>query len=105
MIWYRNPYFGKTAEKSRERIMRKLEEESGWPFLLLITLPATKENQLEILSPGNYRRQAARKGETLIVGAAVGMREAKRLVEQIVGDVYRQTGTANVREYFAKSDE
>lgn len=105
MNWYQNPYFGKTAEKRKYELMQKIDEDGDPLFIQLITLAPGLENQMEILSAPAYRRQAKRKGEPLIIGIACGMREAKELTAQIVGDVYRLTGTANVRRFFEQKQE
>lgn len=100
MNWYQNPYFGQTAEKKKDLILQRLQDEDCLLLVHLITLPPTKENQLEIISPRDYRIQAKRHGEPLIIGLACGMREAKQVTVQIVSDVYRRTGTADVRKFF-----
>ena len=100
MNWYRVPYFGQTAEKRKYKIMQKLDAGENPLLVYLIMLAPTPVNQLEIVSPAEYRRQQRRNGtEPLILGVAVGMDEAKALVGEIVADVYRLTGTADVKGY------
>ncbi len=81
--------------------MRRIEDGVPVPRVYLIALPSGPDNQLEILSPAVYRKQAERNKETLIVGLAGGMSEARQVVCQIAGDVYRLTGTADIRSFFA----
>ena len=100
MNWYRVPYFGQTAEKRKYKIMQKLDAGENPLLVYLIMLAPTPMNQMEIVSPAEYRRQQRRNGtEPLILGVAVGMDEAKALVGEIVADVYRLTGTADVKGY------
>ena len=100
MNWYRVPYFGQTAEKRKYKIMQKLDAGENPLLVYLIMLAPTPVNQVEIVSPAEYRRQQRRNGtEPLILGVAVGMDEAKALVGEIVADVYRLTGTADVKGY------
>ena len=100
MNWYRVPYFGQTAEKRKYKIMQKLDAGENPLLVYLIMLAPTPMNQMEIVSPAEYRRQQRRNGtEPLILGVAVGMDEAKELVGEIVADVYRLTGTADVKGY------
>ena len=100
MNWYRVPYFGQTAEKRKYKIMQKLDAGENPLLVYLIMLAPTPVNQMEIVSPAEYRRQQRRNGtEPLILGVAVGMDEAKELVGEIVADVYRLTGTADVKGY------
>ena len=101
MNWYRVPYFGQTAEKRKYKIMQKLDAGENPLLVYLIMLAPTPVNQMEIVSPAEYRRQQRRNGtEPLILGVAVGMDEAKALVGEIVADVYRLTGTADVKGYY-----
>ena len=101
MNWYRVPYFGQTAEKRKYKIMQKLDAGENLLLVYLIMLAPTPVNQMEIVSPAEYRRQQRRNGtEPLILGVAVGMDEAKALVGEIVADVYRLTGTADVKGYY-----
>ena len=100
MNWYRVPYFGQTAEKRKYKIMQKLDAGENPLLVYLIMLAPTPMNQMEIVSPAEYRRQQRRNGtEPLILGVAVGMDEAKELAGEIVADVYRLTGTADVKGY------
>ena len=100
MNWYCVPYFGQTAEKRKYKIMQKLDAGENPLLVYLIMLAPTPMNQMEIVSPAEYRRQQRRNGtEPLILGVAVGMDEAKALVGEIVADVYRLTGTADVKGY------
>ena len=101
MNWYRVPYFGQTAEKRKYKIMQKLDAGENPLLVYLIMLAPTPMNQMEIVSPAEYRRQQRRNGtEPLILGVAVGMDEAKALAGEIVADVYRLTGTADVKGYY-----
>lgn len=66
----------------------------------LLVIPAGKDNQLEILPLSGYYWQVSRRQELLIVGMACKKQEAVELVQSIVSDVYRRTGTADIRAYF-----
>ncbi len=103
MNWYKQAYFGKKAEKKRDRIARDLEQDSASFSVYLIVLPLSASNQLEILSARSYLRRSKQYGETLIIGAACGMDEAKELTAEIAGDVFSKTGTACLRNYFGQS--
>lgn len=69
-------------------------------MVYLITIAPDERNQLEILTPTVFYQQARRQGYPMIVGIALGMREAKALLVQMTEDVYRQTGALNYRAYF-----
>ena len=100
MNWYRMPYFGQTAEKRKYKIMQKLDAGENPLLIYLIMLAPTPVNQMEIVSPAEYRRQQRRNGtEPLILGAAIGMDGGKSARGEIA-DVYRLTGTADVKGYY-----
>ncbi len=100
MNWYRNLYFGKTAEKKKDRIVEQIETGENRMFTYLIILAQTPVNQMEILTPATYRSQVKKNGEPLILGVACGWHEAQEVVRVIVEDVYIKTGDALVRQYF-----
>ena len=103
MNWDCVPYFGQTAEKKKYKIMQKLDAGDNPPLVYLIVLAPTLVNQMEIVSPAEYRRQQRRNGtKPLILGAAIGLDEAKELAGEIVADVYRRTGTADVKAYYLR---
>ncbi len=99
MNWYWNLYFGKTAEKKKDRIVKQIETGENRMFTYLIILAQTPVNQMEILTPASYRSQAKKNGEPLILGVACGWHEAQEVVRVIVEDVYTKTGNALVRQY------
>ena len=89
------------ANCRKEKSMQKLDAGENPLLVYLIMLAPTPVNQMEIVSPAEYRRQQRRNGtEPLILGAAIGMDEAKALAGEIVADVYRLTGTADVKGYY-----
>ena len=94
MNWYCVPYFGQTAEKRKYKIMQKLDAGENPLLVYLIMLAPTPVNQMEIVSPAEYRRQQRRNGT-----------EPKELAGEIVADVYRLTGTADVKGYYFKENE
>lgn len=102
MNWYQNLYLGKNAEKRKDSLIEKLDVgQTNFP-VYLITLAPEEANQLEILTAPNYWRQAARKGTPMVVGLALGMREAREVVRRMVEDTYRATGGADVRAYLTE---
>lgn len=104
MNWYQPLYFGKTAEKKKDLIIQRMEEENPPLRSYLITLAPTAENQLEIITPFYYRKQAERNGnQPLILGVGFGMEEAREVVCRIVEEIYKKTGTAEVRQYFERN--
>ncbi len=105
MDWYQNLYIGETAKKKKPEIISKVEaHRTLYHVYLIITAPG-EQNQLEILTPREYYKQAARKGESLIVGIAGSMTEAKEIVCRMTEEVFQKTGTVRLKEYFIQKQK
>ncbi len=100
MNWYQNLYTGKTVEKKKQRLIHEIEQEKYRGNIFLITLASNPKNQLEILSVHQLRFSYIRRTCPMIVGIASGRREALRLLESIVQEVYETTGDVKLREFF-----
>lgn len=101
MNWYQNLYVGKTAYKKKDEMIAKLEQKQDLLRAYLITLAPDEQNQLEIVAPTIYWRQAERnKYEPMIVGLAWGMREAREVLVEMTDEVYRSLGKLDYRSYF-----
>ncbi len=97
--WYKNLYVGNHAEKDVKKTIWRLDHGAGVVGYYLITLPAGEKNQLEIISSVYLKQKSLRRICPVVVGIAKGYDEALFLVQQIVSEVYEQTGTAGVRKY------
>lgn len=97
--WYKNLYVGNHAEKGVKKTIWRLNHGAGVIGYYLITLPAGEKNQLEIISSAYLKQKTLRRICPMVVGIAKGYDEALLLVQQIVSEVYEETGTARVREY------
>lgn len=102
MKWYQNLYVGNTFQKNKKKIMRLVESGKQMPGACVILLSAGEQNQLEILPLHSFYRLYADQEPPLIVGIASGMGEAKDLLVQMTECVYRDTGGAQLREYFSE---
>lgn len=103
MNWYQNLYVGKTAYKKKDEMIAKLEQKQDLLRAYLITLAPDEQNQLEIVAPTIYWRQAERnKYEPMIVGLAWGMREAREVLVEMTDEVYRSLGKLDYRSYFQR---
>lgn len=97
--WYKNLYVGNHAEKGLKKTIWRIDHGAGVVGYYLITLPVGEKNQLEIISPAYLQQKALRRICPAVVGIAKGYDEALQLVEEIVTEVYEQTGTAEIRSY------
>ena len=78
MRYYKHLYLTEGLEKKKEKIIRKLEAGKQ---------PAFPEQEL------------------FVVGITKGYDEAVELVEQIVQEVYDQTGTCDIRSYILEKEQ
>jgi hypothetical protein len=103
MNWYSNLYTGKTAEKKKESLIRKIEDGKA-PFdTYLLTLPASEDNQLEVIPAWNLKFWYNRSVCPLIVGIGIGRKEMTDMICQIVQEVLEKTGTTDLRGYLEEA--
>ena len=84
MRYYKHLYLTEGLEKKKEKIIRKLEAGKLQPGVHVIT----------------FLEQ-----ELFVVGITKGYDEAVELVEQIVQEVYDQTGTCDIRSYILEKEQ
>lgn len=102
MNWYRKLYFGKNAEKRKNRFVREIEAGTYRGNTWLITLAANPENQLELFSVQELRFSYIRRNCPLVLGIASGYEEALEVLLRIVQEVLEATGGADIRGYFER---
>ena len=83
MRYYKHLYLTEGLEKKKEKIIRKLESGKLQPSVHVITLAISEKNQLEIYPTLQFKQPA--------------FPEQVELVEQIVQEVYEQTGGWDIR--------
>ena len=103
MDWYAKLYVGTTAEKKKDRLIQKIENGKTTVNTYLITLPKTKQNQMEILPAWNLHFWYPRQKCPLIIGLACGREEATEVVCRITKDILEETGDCRIRDYFERS--
>ena len=86
MDWYREFYAGEGIAAQKEKIKRKILRNRG---MINIYIPSWELMQ-----------KYYPKSELLVVGADRGYENAVELAGTIIMDVYRETGTFQVRDYF-----
>jgi hypothetical protein len=102
VIWHRNLYFGKKAEKKADELIQKIESGKTPVNTYLVTLPTGEHNQLEIIPVWDTRFWYQGKECPTVVGLAQGRIEALILIREIAEDVCKKTGSADLRGYFEK---
>ena len=96
--WNDNCYIGKTVTDT-ENIRRRLEEGKIVPEIYLLTLSDNPRNLMEILPAVSLVQRSLADLCPEIIGIAAGKEEAFQLTEDIVREVYEETGGVQIREY------
>ncbi len=99
-VWYENLYMGINAAPQYDRIYRSIEEEMYLPEVYLITIAAAEKDQLDAYESVQLWMPALRRRLQPIIGLALGKGEAMALLQDIVRDVYEETGDLHLRKYF-----
>ena len=68
--------------------------------IYFITLASNEENLFDIFHAAHLKQPAFYRQNPFVVGIASGYDEAMELVQQMVEDIYQETGAFQVREYF-----
>ena len=92
-----------TTEKTKKmlpKIMGKLNSRKLQTKIWLITIAANEKNLLDIFHSIHYMQPLFEKLNPDIVGIAENEESAKELLIQITEDIYRETGSFDVRSYF-----
>lgn len=105
MRWYQNLYIGELAASQIEEIQRKAKLKQ-WMFgTYYITLSNHPQALFDIFHNGMLSQKLFLQQQCMdIVGVAKGKTEALEIVQEIVWDIYRQTGGFDVQAYFKKQD-
>lgn len=98
MRFYKYLYTTDKYSEKKQKICRKLRWNIGQIKVHVIAL-ASGNDLLEIYHCAILQQKAFNKRDIFIVGIAEGYEEAIALSQQIVSDVYEQTGDVKVKEY------
>ena len=100
MRWALNLYTTETTRKKLPQIMKNLQERKLQAKVWLITIASNEQNLLDVFHSIHYMQPLFEKLNPDVVGIAENEEAAKELVVQITEDVYRETGSFDVRSYF-----
>lgn len=105
MRWYRNLYTGPNAEQNIQKIRKKADAGRWMAGVYYITLTPVQGNLLDIFHNGMLKQSLFADTQCMdIVGVAEGRMEAFRLAEQIIWEMYQDTGGFDIRSYFRSED-
>lgn len=103
---YCNLYISETLQDKKDKIVKKLKANKLQPSIYIITLSQGEQNHLEFFSSVLLKQHVFDHNELFVVGIANGYDEALFLVKTIAEDVYKETGTTEIRkELLAKQSQ
>lgn len=105
MQWAEHLYLSEKTAAKKDRIIKKANRGIGMVSIYLIALASNPENLFDIFHAAHLKQPAFYRKNPYIVGIAAGYDEALELVQQMVEDIYRETGGFRVREYFGQAEE
>ncbi|TGY96905.1 hypothetical protein E5329_07875 [Petralouisia muris] len=100
MDWYQEFYAGESIAGKKEKIRWKVLRNAGVINIYIIALSSNPENLLDIIPSWELMQKYYPKSELLVVGVDRGYENAIELAGTIIMDVYQETGTFQVRNYF-----
>lgn len=104
MRWAKELYLSEKTAKKKDKIIRKANRGVGMVSIYFISLASNEQNLFDIFHAA-YLKQPAFYGQNpFIVGIASGYEEALEMIQQMVDDIYRETGGFRVREYFGVAE-
>ncbi len=96
--WHKNCFVGKNV-RDLERIQEKLENRRLVPGIYLLVLSENPRNIMEMFPAVTLLQRTAADLCPEIIGIALGKEEAVSLAEEIIRQVYEETGDVQVKEY------
>ena len=100
MDWYQEFYAGESIAGKKEKVKQKILRNAGMVNIYVITLSSNPENLLDIIPSWELMQNCYPKSELLVVGVDRGYENAIELASVIIMDVYQETGTFQIRDYF-----
>ncbi len=104
MKWYHPLYRSENLKKEEHEIIAMIEGHQDFLHTYVIVLSPQREEQLEVVHVAVTQQEALQYDQMWVVGVAVGKQEALRLVERIANEVYRKTGTLQMKQYFLANE-
>ncbi len=99
MKFYKHLYLQQNIRRQKRRIIRRLKAGKFEPPIHLIVLSDAPEGSLEIINTVFLQQKNYPKEDLFVVGIAVEQEDALVMVEEIVKEVYNETGGTDVRSY------
>ena len=98
-------YVGEQLASTEYKIVEKVHKGKIVPNLYLIVFSANPDNMLDIIPEMEILQKYYPKDGLKVVGIANGKKEALRLVQLMIQESLRETGSADVREFLKRKWE
>lgn len=108
MIWYENLYIGKSIPKKNakiRRLKRKIDQKTCFTNAYIIVLCMYGTNLLEIIPARELCQKAYPKQNLYVVGLAKGYGDALETAAWIVADIYKKTGSFEVKRFILQQQK
>lgn len=105
MRWADNLYVSESAYEKKGTIIKKANVNAGLRHVYFVTLAGNAEDLFDIFDAAYLKQPSFYKQELDVVGIATSREDAVELVQQMIEDIYAETGAFQVREYFTFSPE
>lgn len=99
MRWYNDLYVGYNALDNKSDIIKKIKRGKPQMNKYVLALPLNDYDVLDIYPSYVLIQKWYRKSDLVIVGIAEGMEEAQDMLQLVIMDCFRDTGTVRVKDY------
>lgn len=102
MRFYHNLFVSEDMVSSAEQIVEAIKMNNKTPNVYVIALASNTDNLLDLIPVRELQLPSYPKETVEVIGLAKNKADAFELVEDIVGEIYGQTGGLDVKAYFQK---
>ena len=98
--WASKLYIGDQLMSKKDKAIRKINKRKVTNDVYCIAFASSPQNLFDIMNANELLFPYYKKADIKIVGLSKGENEALYLVQDMLMEVYHNTGDFNVREYF-----
>ncbi len=100
VLWSPRLYVGEKLEKKKDRVIASINNREAAYGVYLVAFASNTNNLFDILAANELLYPHYRRTDVHVLGLAKGREEAVRLVQEMIMEVYHNTGDFDVRGYF-----
>lgn len=101
--WSNQLYFDDSIKKKPDKWKKRVEDGKLSHSLFCICLASNEKNLFDIMNSNELFFRHYKKNDLYIAGLAKTREDAIDLLQDMLEDIYRETGDIKVREYFTFS--